>query len=120
MFCFFFFFKQKTAYEMRISDWSSDVCSSDLPDVPTIEETGIKNVHMPMWYGVMVPANTPDEVVKKLEQDLTKAITSKSFVQTAKNMSLDIIGSTAEEFKQQIVNDTKTIIDLSKKTKLRH
>src|SRR3546814_10536585 len=31
----FFFFKQKTAYEMRISDWSSDVCSSDLlTDVP--------------------------------------------------------------------------------------
>src|SRR3546814_8944832 len=35
MFCgcglyLFFFFKQKTAYEMRISDWSSDVCSSDL------------------------------------------------------------------------------------------
>src|SRR3546814_15939024 len=29
-FIFFFFFKQKTAYEMRISDWSSDVCSSDL------------------------------------------------------------------------------------------
>src|SRR3546814_8402438 len=28
----FFFFKQKTAYEMRISDWSSDVCSSDLFD----------------------------------------------------------------------------------------
>src|SRR3546814_6179443 len=28
----FFFFKQKTAYEMRISDWSSDVCSSDLLD----------------------------------------------------------------------------------------
>src|SRR3546814_8339069 len=30
MWCAFFFFKQKTAYEMRISDWSSDVCSSDL------------------------------------------------------------------------------------------
>src|SRR3546814_13753237 len=30
MSCTFFFFKQKTAYEMRISDWSSDVCSSDL------------------------------------------------------------------------------------------
>src|SRR3546814_4506591 len=31
--CFiFFFFKQKTAYEMRISDWSSDVCSSDLAE----------------------------------------------------------------------------------------
>src|SRR3546814_3535099 len=31
----FFFFKQKTAYEMRISDWSSDVCSSDL-NTPSI------------------------------------------------------------------------------------
>src|SRR3546814_5124755 len=30
LFDLFFFFKQKTAYEMRISDWSSDVCSSDL------------------------------------------------------------------------------------------
>src|SRR3546814_1174669 len=30
VFIVFFFFKQKTAYEMRISDWSSDVCSSDL------------------------------------------------------------------------------------------
>src|SRR3546814_4356946 len=33
LFCFFFF-KQKTAYEMRISDWSSDVCSSDLSVCP--------------------------------------------------------------------------------------
>src|SRR3546814_11964473 len=33
LFCCFFFFKQKTAYEMRISDWSSDVCSSDLREV---------------------------------------------------------------------------------------
>src|SRR3546814_20080505 len=32
--CFVFFFKQKTAYEMRISDWSSDVCSSDLISLP--------------------------------------------------------------------------------------
>src|SRR3546814_9902770 len=31
-FVYVFFFKQKTAYEMRISDWSSDVCSSDLPE----------------------------------------------------------------------------------------
>src|SRR3546814_16038609 len=34
VYCVFFFFKQKTAYEMRISDWSSDVCSSDLECKP--------------------------------------------------------------------------------------
>src|SRR3546814_10716829 len=32
--CFFCFFKQKTAYELRISDWSSDVCSCDLDQRP--------------------------------------------------------------------------------------
>src|SRR3546814_4552865 len=36
---YFFFFKQKTAYEMRISDWSSDVCSSDLPQVQAVAAT---------------------------------------------------------------------------------
>src|SRR3546814_10337654 len=38
----FFFFKQKTAYEMRISDWSSDVCSSDLNDIGS----GLVNIEL--------------------------------------------------------------------------
>src|SRR3546814_1206494 len=53
---FFFFFKQKTAYEMRISDWSSDVCSSDLlpsalvlDDVAKQMEAGDERI-----FGVMV------------------------------------------------------------------
>src|SRR3546814_4120937 len=39
--CKFFFFKQKTAYEMRISDWSSDVCSSDLVRLDRVLEPGL-------------------------------------------------------------------------------
>src|SRR3546814_1848423 len=39
-FLFVFFFKQKTAYEMRISDWSSDVCSSDLQSAASRHEAG--------------------------------------------------------------------------------
>src|SRR3546814_3660338 len=62
---FFFFFKQKTAYEMRISDWSSDVCSSDLLEgttillvivpvlIPTAQALGIDMVH----FGVVVIVN---------------------------------------------------------------
>src|SRR3546814_4565293 len=37
---YFFFFKQKTAYEMRISDWSSDVCSSDLEILGAAQRVG--------------------------------------------------------------------------------
>src|SRR3546814_2349824 len=40
----FFFFKQKTAYEMRISDWSSDVCSSDLADQAGLAEALAGNI----------------------------------------------------------------------------
>src|SRR3546814_9050629 len=44
--CFgqFFFFKQKTAYELRISDWSSDVCSSDLPVARIPQQAQIEGV----------------------------------------------------------------------------
>src|SRR3546814_5455065 len=41
---FIFFFKQKTAYEVRISDWSSDVCSSDLPAMTDWRDL-IRDVH---------------------------------------------------------------------------
>src|SRR3546814_8856460 len=53
-FLVFFFFKQKTAYEMRISDWSSDVCSSDLPrtrpDLPNHEPRGCSRGASYSWY----------------------------------------------------------------------
>src|SRR3546814_16344538 len=44
---FFFFFKQKTAYEMRISDWSSDVCSSDLTQ--HFEHCGSRLIALVRW-----------------------------------------------------------------------
>src|SRR3546814_5074427 len=43
----FFFFKQKTAYELRISDWSSDVCSSDLFSDPQLAQAGIRFKDLP-------------------------------------------------------------------------
>src|SRR3546814_18440599 len=43
--CIFFFFKQKTAYEMRISDWSSDACSSDLIGVERERIDRLARVH---------------------------------------------------------------------------
>src|SRR3546814_13620749 len=48
----FFFFKQKTAYEMRISDWSSDVCSSDLnASAQTLANLHAAFQHASLWMG---------------------------------------------------------------------
>src|SRR3546814_17789504 len=51
---FFFFFKQRTAYEMRISDWSSDVCSSDLFQRQSCTLHGAKHIDLknPLYGGV--------------------------------------------------------------------
>src|SRR3546814_8363063 len=67
----FFFFKQKTAYEMRISDWSSDVCSSDLLD-PCYCHTHIgiggKGIgDQAVQYRIVVEA--PPVVIRRLSRD---------------------------------------------------
>src|SRR3546814_1846592 len=65
--CFFFFFKQKTAYEMRISDWSSDVCSSDhrqliVERVIRVEDMqcgvvfACEALRLRQWHDAVVPA----------------------------------------------------------------
>src|SRR3546814_3755536 len=54
------FFKQKTAYEMRISDWSSDVCSSDLIRTYLMLELGVTEV-------------TPATLVPRLSKDFLEA-----------------------------------------------
>src|SRR3546814_6143730 len=50
-FLFFFFFKQKTAYEMRISDWSSDVCSSDLDSRIAVKAHSVRIEHIAFGAG---------------------------------------------------------------------
>src|SRR3546814_9602603 len=57
MFFYIFFFKQKTAYELRISDWSSDVCSSDLAalvDVDALELAELDAVLLVLLGDVLV------------------------------------------------------------------
>src|SRR3546814_1676530 len=62
--CYFFFFKQKTAYEMRISDWSSDVCSSDLEsELRELRVVELARVLAGPWCGQLL-ADLGAEVVK--------------------------------------------------------
>src|SRR3546814_11706842 len=69
MLSFFFFFKQKTAYEMRISDWSSDVCSSDLSRSPKANRRAasaarLASAQAPATYAVSILIPGPiDELI---------------------------------------------------------
>src|SRR3546814_16533635 len=59
---YFFFVQQKTAYGMRISDWSSDVCSSDLPVGAGHGAAGKQNRHVPVVAVHAEPAGVPDRI----------------------------------------------------------
>src|SRR3546814_16366076 len=61
---FVFFFKQKTAYEMRISDWSSDVCSSDLPRRLALDDSDRVALNIAPAH----PAHVPDALGRVVEQ----------------------------------------------------
>src|SRR3546814_10574954 len=63
-----FFCKQKTAYEMRISDWSSDVCSSDLFD--TVDGTGPRPIGGPVreWFFANLNASYRDRIMAVVDK----------------------------------------------------
>src|SRR3546814_11329156 len=67
--CSFFFFKQKTAYEMRISDWSSDVCSSDLSLAEAVNGSSGKTVlYTPVFeFGNVVEAAKSKDLVQQVD-----------------------------------------------------
>src|SRR3546814_1068354 len=73
------FFKQKTAYEMRISDWSSDVCSSDLTEVATLLGFMVQAGDAPFEHPERQPADMLVEVEALLEE-LHRRLSSRWFI----------------------------------------
>src|SRR3546814_4172210 len=63
-----FFFKQKTAYEMRISDWSSDVCSSDLRPEHRVDVAVIGDVIAEIGHGRGIDGRKPDRIHAEIDQ----------------------------------------------------
>ena len=52
------------------------VAAADFPDVPTIDESGLKGFEIGTWFGILAPAGTPKEVVDKLYTETSKALNS--------------------------------------------
>src|SRR3546814_6983579 len=96
--CFFFFFKQKTAYEMRISDWSSDVCSSDL-DPEFADATYVEPI-------------TPEIVAKIIEKERPDAVLPTMGGQTALNTALALFNDgTLDKFGVKMIGADAAAID---------
>lgn len=77
----------------------------DLPDVPTISESGYKGFEAVTWFGVLGPAHLPKEVVLKLNADINRALKDPALAKKLADQGADVLGSTPEQFAQLIHDD---------------
>jgi tripartite-type tricarboxylate transporter receptor subunit TctC len=79
-----------------------------LPDVPTVAENGHKDFETSQWYGILAPAGTPRDVVKRLQEESLKALKSSSVTERFANDSAIGGGGPPEEFAVFIAQQQKT------------
>lgn len=78
-----------------------------LPDVPTVAEMGHKDFETSQWYGILVPAGTPREIVKRLQEESLKALKSNSVTERFASDSAVGGGGPPEEFAAYIAQQQK-------------
>jgi tripartite-type tricarboxylate transporter receptor subunit TctC len=79
--------------------------SALMPDVPTFDEGGVSGVHVTNWYSVMSVGGTPKPVLKKLHDELMRAIASADMRQRLAAGALDPAPTTPEEFRKKIAGE---------------
>lgn len=70
----------------------------DLPNVPTINESGYKGFDAVTWFGLLAPAGTPKDVIAKLNAEFNKALQSPELRKKLGDEGADAVGGTAEQF----------------------
>ncbi len=72
--------------------------SDQLPQVPTMVESGVKGVEVVVWYGIFAPAATPRDIVAKLGEAIGRAARSPDVRQRLQDLGAEAVGNTPEEF----------------------
>jgi tripartite-type tricarboxylate transporter receptor subunit TctC len=76
-----------------------------LPDVPAVQEV-VPGFEVLNWYGLVAPAGTPKETIRKLQQEIAKVMALPEIRDKMVAMGTDPVGSTPEEFGQYIKSET--------------
>ncbi|WP_431103494.1 Bug family tripartite tricarboxylate transporter substrate binding protein [Roseateles noduli] len=88
--------------------------SSALPDVPTLDEAGLKGFDIGTWFGVLAPAATPKDIVAKLNTEMVKVLQAPEFRKRMEEIGAEVTGGTSEQLASQIRNETAKFAKLMK------
>ena len=89
--------------------------SQAMPDVPTPAEAGLAGFEFTSWQGLFMPANTPRDIVQRVQRDTARALAQPELRERLRALGMEIVGSTPEEFearfKADIVKFTRLVRD---------
>jgi tripartite-type tricarboxylate transporter receptor subunit TctC len=84
---------------------ASPVRNSAMPDVPTLDEVGVPNVHTLTYYGVLAPAGTPKEIVDKLNVEINSILQTAEMRERLTKMAADPGKGSPEEFTKFMISE---------------
>jgi tripartite-type tricarboxylate transporter receptor subunit TctC len=85
-----------------------------LPDVPSAPEAGLPDYEASSWFGVVVPAGTPKEIVDRLHAEIAKAVKAPSMQKFTAESGARVVGSSPEEFARLIASERRKWGDIIK------
>ena len=92
--------------------------SSALPDVPTMEEAGLKGLNIGTWFGVLAPVATPKEITARLSGEIQQVVQSAQFRQRLAEIGAEPVGNTPEQMSAQIKAEVERFAGLVKAAKV--
>ena len=105
---------QAAAGSVRMLAVSGKDRAPQLPDVPTVAESGFPGFNVLTWNGLMAPAGTPKEIVGKIAAEIGRAVKDPQFLTRLEQFGVDPLGNTPEEFTAMVVSDTALWADTVK------
>lgn len=84
----------------------SEKRATPLPNVPTAKEAGFENFVVDIWYGILAPAATPQNIIGRLNTEINKALASPDLKEKLLAAGIQPVGGTAEHFAKHIRSET--------------
>jgi tripartite-type tricarboxylate transporter receptor subunit TctC len=78
-----------------------------IPQVPTVQESGVGGYELAGWFGLLAPAKTPPSVVNRLTNEVKKAVADPKLKDRLTEQGLDVFGSSSEEMRAIMQSDTR-------------
>ena len=90
-----------------------------LPEVPTVAESGLPGFDVTSWYGIVARAGTPREIVRKINRDMVEALQTEDVKSKLAGLGLEPVGNTPEEFAALIRSDSAKWSDVIRRANIK-